>query len=382
MENGIVKPLKSAPTRRVHQQDIPAWMLFLTSVVLVLLSSVLALLALLAFFALHQRPHSNTFVAFESNQCAHPLVRREWRTLADSEKLDYIAAVQCLQRKPGITGIHGAKTRFEDFQAVHIVLSEAVHLVGHFLPWHRRLLHAYETALRTECAFEGTFPYWDWSEDIDSGLPIAKSPVFDPVFGLGGNGVDIPNYNGQFGNLTRLESFGWVAPGAGGGCVTDGPFAEYQLNTGPGTNITKHCLQRAFNENIRGFLTGEQVQAVLEEQSFESFRIRLEGAPVYPTMGLHDAGHNLVGGEMADRYSSPGDPVFYLHHAFLDKIWWDWVQMDSASRITDVSGRSTVEPPFTDITLDFELDMLGLVPTVTVREVMDLDSESLCYTYE
>jgi tyrosinase len=126
------------------------------------------------------------------------------------------------------------------------------------------------------------------------------------VYGFGGNGADIPHYAGQFGNLSTLASAGWVAPGAGGGCVTDGPFAAYNLSVGPGTNTTDHCLQRAFNDNIRGFLSSEKIAEVTRQTTYEAFRTELEGAPVTATMRLHDGGHNAVGGEMADRYSSPG----------------------------------------------------------------------------
>ncbi|KAJ7472390.1 tyrosinase [Mycena galericulata] len=306
------------------------------------------------------------------------------RVLSNAQKSEYITAVQCLQRLPGISNLKGAKTRYDDFQAMHVAMSEEVHLVGQFLPWHRRLLNLFETALRQECGFQGSIPYWDWSRDVDSGLPLSKSPVFDAVYGFGGNGVDVPNYAGQFGNLSLLSSAGWVAPGSGGGCVPDGPFASYNLSVGPGTNVTNHCLQRAFNDNICSFLSGARVAEVARQTTFEAFRTELEGAPVTETMRLHDGGHNVIGGEMADRYSSPGgnNPIFYLHHAFLDKLWWQWVGMNLSSRIEEVSGRTTADPPYANVTLDLELNMMMLAPTVTIREVMDIRNDLLCYIYE
>lgn len=27
---------------------------------------------------------------------------------------------------------------------------------------------------------------------------------------------------------------------------------------------------------------------------------------------------------MGDPTYSPGDPGFYLHHSYLDKLWWEW----------------------------------------------------------
>jgi tyrosinase len=41
---------------------------------------------------------------------------------------------------------------------------------------------------------------------------------------------------------------------------------------------------------------------------------------------------------MLDPIASPGDPLFYLHHTWLDKIWWDWQALDLEKRLTDISG--------------------------------------------
>lgn len=41
---------------------------------------------------------------------------------------------------------------------------------------------------------------------------------------------------------------------------------------------------------------------------------------------------------MQNGVSSPGDPLFYLHHTWLDKIWWDWQAKDRANRVKDIGG--------------------------------------------
>mgnify|MGYP002785061432 CR=1 FL=1 len=41
---------------------------------------------------------------------------------------------------------------------------------------------------------------------------------------------------------------------------------------------------------------------------------------------IHAGAHRWVGGLMPT-HSSPGDPVFYLHHAFIDKFWTDWLKV-------------------------------------------------------
>lgn len=44
-----------------------------------------------------------------------------------------------------------------------------------------------------------------------------------------------------------------------------------------------------------------------------------------------------------DFYASPGDPLFYLHHAMLDRVWWIWQMQDPENRVNamvtrDLSG--------------------------------------------
>lgn len=41
---------------------------------------------------------------------------------------------------------------------------------------------------------------------------------------------------------------------------------------------------------------------------------------------------------MQNGVSSPGDPLFYLHHTWLDKIWWDWQSKDKTKRLTEMGG--------------------------------------------
>jgi tyrosinase len=40
-------------------------------------------------------------------------------------------------------------------------------------------------------------------------------------------------------------------------------------------------------------------------------------------MRTHNAGHRFIGGHMAGSFS-PNDPVFWMHHANVDRIWAHW----------------------------------------------------------
>ncbi|KAJ8488247.1 hypothetical protein ONZ45_g14025 [Pleurotus djamor] len=309
------------------------------------------------------------------SKCRNTLVRKEWRDLSSEDKARYIGAVKCIQALPAKTTFPAVKTRFDDFQALHVHIMADVHLVGQFFPWHRRFLQSYEEALRDECGYSGAQPFWDWTRDADNATSVAGSPIFHPIFGFGGNGDNIPGYTGLFGNLTFLG--GWT----GGGCVRDGPFASYTLSIGPGTLTTSHCLTRSFNTEALKHVRTEGVEYSLNQPNFEKFRVETEGIPVTEGLRIHDGGHLAIGGELGDMYSSPADPLFYLHHANLDRVWWLWQAKDLSKRLEEISGYTTFTPPFTNVTLDFKLKMDKLGALMPIRDVMDIRASPMCYEY-
>ena len=57
-------------------------------------------------------------------------VRKDWARLSSREKKDYIRAVQCLQKKPSKsdpTFAPGARSRYDDFVAIHIDQTFSIH---------------------------------------------------------------------------------------------------------------------------------------------------------------------------------------------------------------------------------------------------------------
>jgi tyrosinase len=75
------------------------------------------------------------------------------------------------------------------------------------------------------------------------------------------------------------------------------------------------------------------------------------------------------------------DPLFYIHHGFIDRLWWKWQSEDLDSRLYQLGGPST-QGGSEELTLDYVMTTYEIRPNVTVREVMDIQSGFLCYRYD
>lgn len=107
---------------------------------------------------------------------------------------------------------------------------------------------------------------------------------------------------------------------------------------------------------------------------------------------------------MALAKASPGDPVFFFHHANLDRLWWEWQKLDLPARLSDMTGRNTPtiefltnptrgwDPPGPSLTeysgdpgdtttLKHVLWMGGVIANATVADVMDIQGKLLCFDY-
>ncbi|OCK85065.1 Di-copper centre-containing protein [Lepidopterella palustris CBS 459.81] len=331
------------------------------------------------------------------NACSNVSVRKEWRTLSNADKLSYIAAVKCLQGKPATTAsdFSGVRTRFDDFLATHINNTNYIHFVGHFQPWHRWFVLQYEKALQTTCGYTGAQPMLinirllDWSQDASEEL-FPNSPVFDASFGFGGNGPYIDSSND-----TSVKVH---IPGkTGGGCVENGPFMNMSVNMGPGLSLTYNprCLTRDLSPYFASLkLNSTVVTTALSGQTFRDFDVYVQGTVTTDGMTYHGGGHLSVGGDLGvvgDVYASPGDPLFYLHHANMDRLWAKWEAVDPEKRLCDISGPDTQfaypfnffgDIPYKNVTLAYDMFFGNLVPGMTwvpIRDVMDIST--LCYTY-
>ncbi|MCJ1466150.1 hypothetical protein MMC07_004769 [Pseudocyphellaria aurata] len=269
-----------------------------------------------------------------------------------------------------------------------------------FLAWHRWFTWTYEQALRIECGYKGLQPYWDWTLDAHN---IEASPLFDGSdSSMSGNGIAVPH-----GNRRKVNSFPGrptsvtiVPAGNGGGCVITGPFANITVSFGqvggdlnPGLlnnphnlDFNPHCLRRDLSPKVvEPALAPERVRAILSSPNIVVFNQLLNVGVVPGVQGLHGGGHEGVGGDMSDFFSSPGDPIFYFHHAQVDRIWTQWQQLDLKTRQYALSGTGTVGnyPPSPIFNLNDTINLGKLSPEGPrpIRDIMSTVRGPFCYEY-
>lgn len=142
-----------------------------------------------------------------------------------------------------------------------------------FFPWHRMQIFEVEQAMQ-ELNPLLSMPYWNSTTDQS-----LNSPLWDE------------NFLGQFNEAWTLAR----TPGA-----------------------------------IGALPTPEALSTVEAISDFLTFSNEVERGPV------HEGAHRWTGGIMSANIS-PRDPVFYLHHTFIDKVWHDWQELFNSSSYISTS---------------------------------------------
>lgn len=174
-----------------------------------------------------------------------------------------------------------------------------IHNDPYFLIWHRWYLKALEDLLQVEdCRV--TLPWWRWSRKSSGWQEGA--PFLDEDFWLG---LD-----------DKEDGCDW-----GGCCVTSGPFAYPDWSPAK-TEWFDGCMRRNFQ--LHDMPTLSQITTVqnLPADNFVLYSQELESV-------IHNMVHWLIGGDMGSM-SSPRNPEFFLHHAYIDRLWDQWQRKSDA----------------------------------------------------
>jgi len=121
-------------------------------------------------------------------------------------------------------------------------------------------------------------------------------------------------------------------------------------------DIADWGITRNATFNGNSLASAAQLNTLLAGVDFTAFQSTVEAAP------FHNRLHVLVGGTMATS-RSPADPLFWLHHAFIDKLWADWQALHPG-----------VNPP--NVT-----EVLQPAPTLTRTVGQVLNTRALGYVY-
>lgn len=249
--------------------------------------------------------------------------------------------------------------------------------------------------------------YWNWGLSALTGLK--KSPIFDgSETSLSGDGAPVPDkpehivLGGTQEGLTPI----YLPVGEGGGCVTSGPFKDMVVNLGPaaldlpggivGANPAgplahnPRCLKRDLTDAInREFASSPEVlRNILEPQAVMDFQMQMQGVVGSGNIGIHGGGHYSLGGDPGrDVFVSPGDPVFYLHHSMIDRVWWMWQMIRPDERVWSdraIDGTRTFlnQPPSANGTVEDLIDLEhAFGPAHKIKDLLSSVHGPLCYAY-
>lgn len=312
-----------------------------------LAGSILGLSLLISSCSAEHFGHSDVRIEVGDNSYRQPHIRKNVSDLTAEEKTEFVAAIKKLKSTPAPDD-DGVANWYDHFVAEHwrklTCWSTSANMggYGHYGPdlitWHRAFLLEFEDALSTVSEKQMSIPFWDWTDKGSLDAMLATD-----FMGPGG---------------TKKNNY----------VVDQGPFrkGEWEIkvkgptDTNPGQ---KDYLVRAIGTVSMAPTppTADEVKTALSRDSYDaapwnittsrekSFRSTMDGVlgasgqscGTGNTIGvdgmtglqLHSRGHAFIGGQdndgnpgaLMDTITSPNDPIFWLHHANVDRIseqWW------------------------------------------------------------
>ena len=265
-------------------------------------------------------------------------IRKNAKFLTASEREDFVKA--CVLMKADIVNPGAAAadrySKWDELVAVHRMIQNANSPTtsnvnfGHggagafsFLSWHRFFLHVVETLLQSHVPGV-MIPYWDWSDPAPFMTDTFMGPDGAPATNVVGSGYFAASAPGTAGNPTPAPPWwpaglaGWQLPAAFGPSL-EGPLRR---NLDPVADLPSI----------------PDLRATLARTTYAGFQATLEGGQGLASgHQMHNDLHGWVSGHMGSLTGSPFDPLFYLHHCNIDRLWAMW-QVDGHASDYPTSG--------------------------------------------
>ena len=288
--------------------------------------------------------------------------RSAWSLQSEANPFDpitlaYARAVQAMQARP-ITdptswafqaAIHGT------FRTVPagVPWNECQHGGWFFLPWHRMYVFFFERIVRVAALAAGgpadfAIPYWNYDE-----APPANS--LPPAFRAGTLPDGTPNPL-------------FVAPPLRSAGISGGGGLRQPEQTSPARALALRTFTATIGPSFGGGAVGPR--------QFSGSTGSLEGAP-------HNPVHTAIGGPLGDEscdqalmshpFCAALDPIFWLHHANIDRVWNRWLALGDGRTNPSVAGWLSQTFAFHDET--------GSRVTLSVADVLD-SAAQLSYVYD
>jgi len=252
-------------------------------------------------------------------------VRKDINSLTATEKQDFIKALKGLKAN----GVYDQFTKWHaqgsDKAAPMPGTTEtasvrnAAHKGPAFEPWHREMLRRFELELQKIVPGIG-LPYWNWSKDASLSNPTQAAIWRNDFMGPSGDASD-----GSYVVKSGPFAYGqWtvIYPSSSPVTYADGRF------TG-GLRRELGLAKRPDGSPLR-LPSSSEVGAALNKTTYDVYRWSTQSNAHRNTLEgwlngpqLHNCVHRWVGGSMMPN-TSPNDPVFYLNHCNVDRLWAIW----------------------------------------------------------
>lgn len=158
------------------------------------------------------------------------------------------------------------------------------------------------------------------------------------------------------------------------------------IGVGGGKGHNPRCLRRDLSAySVDTWMTARNLLNITigsASHTITSFQNELQGRFADGFLGMHAAGHFTMGGDASDLFSSPTDPIFFLHHAMVDRIYWLWQALHPVEA-SKIAGTITIlnRPPSRDALKSDPINLGVNAPQQTIGDLLNTLSDPFCYIY-